>query len=186
MGYADNNDLHFQTSLSGLVPTTAFTRCIQLLKIHTSKFILSWYFSQTQLPCLFTSLTTKRLYLLVPDEDGLEKHVIGFTLRPRIHRIENFKILVDELKKNVFVGTLAMQSIFVANKFTISNIEILKKKKFHRSIFLQFFSKFDQIPNKISISNISKTKIIPRKRKGKEKSTSNQLNTNLNQTDIKQ
>lgn len=82
-----------------------------------------------------------------------------------------------------------MQSISVANKFTISNIEILKKKKFHRSILLQFFSKFEidfQIPNKISISNISKTKIIPRKRKGKEKSTSNQLNTNLNQTDIKQ
>lgn len=71
--------------------------------------------------------------------------MIGFTLRPRIHRIENFKILVDELKKNVFVGTLAMQSISVANKFTISNIEILKKKKFHRSILLQFFSKFDQI-----------------------------------------
>lgn len=117
MGYADNSDLHFQTSLSSLVPTTAFTRCIQLLKIHTSKFILSWYFSQTQLPCLFTSLTTKRLYLLVPDEDGLEKHVIGFTLRPRIHRIENFKILVDELKKNIFVGTFAMQSILVANKF---------------------------------------------------------------------
>ena len=130
MGYADNNDLHFQTSLSGLVPTTAFTRCIQLLKIHTSKFILSWYFSQTQLPCLFTSLTTKRLYLLVPDEDGLEKHVIGFTLRPRrIHRIENFKILVDELKKNVFVPTFAMQSIYVANKFTISNFRNSEETK---------------------------------------------------------
>lgn len=70
--------------------------------------------------------------------------MIGFTLRPRrIHRIENFKILVDELKKNVFVPTFAMQSIYVANKFTISNFRNSEETKI--SSFFNTSSKFDQI-----------------------------------------
>lgn len=64
--------------------------------------------------------------------------------------------------------------LLINSRFQIS--KFWRKRNFIDPFFCNFFQnliKFEidfQIPNKISISNISKTKIIPRKRKGKEKS----------------